>query len=87
MKVSRLLKKSREARGLTQRDISDALHFKTAQFVSNWEREISYLADESLPKLAELLKVPLKRLVTLIYAEKLQKLKDKQSKLLKRFGV
>jgi transcriptional regulator with XRE-family HTH domain len=51
------LKISREKVGLTQADVARSLGYSTAQFVSNWERGLSYPPLKSLRTLAKIYKV------------------------------
>lgn len=52
-----LLKKFREMRGLTQKQVSDKLGYSSPQFVSNWERGVSMPPMNSLKKVARILKL------------------------------
>ena len=53
----RSLKQMRIDVGLSQKNVSDALEYGTAQLVSNFERGISYPPKKDLIKLAELYNV------------------------------
>lgn len=44
----------RKAAKLSQRDVGRAMGWSTAQFISNWERGISYPPPEVIKKLARL---------------------------------
>jgi transcriptional regulator with XRE-family HTH domain len=48
------LKEAREAKGLTQADLSEALGFTTPQFISNAERGICQIPPKHYKKLAKL---------------------------------
>lgn len=50
----KLLKKLRINAELSQRDVSDALGYSTPQFISNWERGVSYPPIRALKTLAKL---------------------------------
>lgn len=54
-KLGRFLKSKRVAAGLTQRQVSMALGYSTAQFVSNWERGISHPPIEALVRVAKII--------------------------------
>ena len=41
VRLGKILKKARIDAGLTQQEVAAKLGFKTAQFISNWERGIS----------------------------------------------
>lgn len=56
-KCGEFLKQSREAQGLSQRDVSDALGYNTSQFISNWERGLSLPPIPVLRKLAKVYNV------------------------------
>lgn len=45
---------ARQSAGLTQAQVSEYFRYKTPQFVSNWERGLSYPPIKSLRKLAAL---------------------------------
>lgn len=47
----------REAAGLTQRQVADALGWKSSQYISNWERNVAYPPPHRLKDLADILKV------------------------------
>lgn len=50
-------KNSRERTGLTQSQVAKALGYGTPQFVSNWERGLSYPPVKAIPVLSKLYKV------------------------------
>jgi transcriptional regulator with XRE-family HTH domain len=56
-KCGDFLKTSREAQGLSQRDVSTALGYNTSQFISNWERGLSLPPIPTLRKLAKVYKI------------------------------
>lgn len=87
MRVSKFLKDARAKARLTQWDVARNLKFTTAQFVSNWERGVSYPSPDSYVQLAQVLRVPLKRLINVIYAEQEMKLKTQKKALLKQLGA
>jgi len=51
------LKKLREGAGLSQAEIAKKMNYSTPQFISNWEREVSYPPLNSIKKLASILGV------------------------------
>lgn len=56
-KYGEFLKKSREAQGLSQKDVSTHLGYNTSQFISNWERGISQPPVSILRTLAKLYQI------------------------------
>jgi transcriptional regulator with XRE-family HTH domain len=53
-KLSQLLKSGRISSGLSQTEVAHRLGYKTAQFVSNWERGIVAPPGKTLRKLANI---------------------------------
>lgn len=51
------LKTKREESGLTQQEVATRLGYSTAQFVSNWERGLSYPPIKAIPTISKLYKV------------------------------
>jgi transcriptional regulator with XRE-family HTH domain len=51
------LKNAREKAGVTQLEVSNALGYSAAQFVSNWERGLSYPPMKAVIPLAKLYKI------------------------------
>ncbi|WP_413578545.1 helix-turn-helix domain-containing protein [Bdellovibrio sp. HCB290] len=51
------LKTTREAAGLTQADVSNALGYSTPQFISNWERSLSAPPVNAIKRLGQLYKI------------------------------
>ncbi len=51
------LKKLREDAGLSQAEIAKKMNYSTPQFISNWERGISFPPLNSIKKLASILGV------------------------------
>lgn len=86
--VGAFLKDKRVKANLTQKEISDIFKFKSAQFVSNWERGISVPPTIYLPKLCQLLKIDHKQIVKLILLQTELELQSvfKDSKALKAFN-
>lgn len=56
-KCGDFLKQSRDAQGLSQRDVSSVLGYNTSQFISNWERGLSLPPIPTLRKLAKIYKI------------------------------
>ena len=51
------IKKAREAAGMSQREISDALGLSSVQFISNIERGLAQLPPPYIPAVARMIKV------------------------------
>lgn len=62
------LKNAREKSNLTQADVARELGYSTAQFVSNWERGLSYPPLKALKTLSKLYKVNMDELFNAILA-------------------
>lgn len=75
------LKKMREKANLTQWDVAHACSFSTAQFVSNWERNVSRPPIDLVPKLASLFKVKPKDIYELYRARDLAEVTSRYSNL------
>jgi transcriptional regulator with XRE-family HTH domain len=56
------LRESREKAGLTQSEVAKELGYSTAQFISNWERGLSYPPLKTLSHLANMYKVNMDQL-------------------------
>lgn len=78
--VGRFLRARRVKVGLTQLDVANHLQYTTAQFISNWERGISMPPMDTLPRIANLLRIPPRDLIDVIndYQEQVLKLQKKQ---------
>lgn len=68
--LSKFLKKARIQIGLSQKEISTKLGYSTPQFISNWERGLSYPPYAKLKSLSTILKVDHKVLMEKIISEK-----------------
>lgn len=75
------LKKAREAKGLTQADVSQALGFTSPQFVSNAERGLANIPRKHYKKLAKMVG---RQAVLAIIQEKLRKIESQHMKELDR---
>lgn len=62
-KVGQYLQEMRHAAGLTQRQVSDALEYSSAQFISNFERGIAVPPLKKLRKLQRLYRLDVKELI------------------------
>jgi transcriptional regulator with XRE-family HTH domain len=82
--IGKYLSEQRRASGLTQREVSTALGYTTAQFVSNWERGVSLPAPAVLADLAPLLGVSKRALCDRWTQEKLDYEKKKITRNLKK---
>lgn len=56
--TGKLLKKYREASGLSQAELSKKLKYASPQFVSNWERHLSAPPDRALKNIVKILRIP-----------------------------
>lgn len=61
-KMGSYLKRVREEAGLSQGAVAKALGYNTAQFISNWERDVSMPPIASLKKLGNLYKIDAEQL-------------------------
>jgi transcriptional regulator with XRE-family HTH domain len=69
------LKKYREASGLTQKAVSEKLGYSTPQFVSNWERGVSYIPRDTLKRVSSIYKIDTDSLAKEIVSDKVAQLK------------
>ena len=56
------LKQKRTEANLTQKEVADEFGYSTAQFVSNWERDVSMPPIKDLKRLGQLYKIPVDEL-------------------------
>jgi len=56
--VSKILRDARERQGLKQVDVAKVFKYKSAQYVSNWERGLASPPFDKLPKLLKTLGIP-----------------------------
>lgn len=56
------LKQKRIEANLTQKEVSEHFGYSTAQFVSNWERDVSMPPIKDLKRLGQLYKIPVDEL-------------------------
>lgn len=78
------LKEKRKAAQLSQVQVADTLGYKSAQFISNWERGISSPPVETLRVLANLYKVPEEEMLQKIIDATIE---DVRAELEKRFKL
>jgi transcriptional regulator with XRE-family HTH domain len=83
MNLGKELRDMRLALNLTQRDVSTALGYTTAQFISNWERNVSQPPVEALKILAKLYGVSPQSIVRLIFEHRQQQLEQDKKAALK----
>ena len=75
--LGKTLKKLRETAGLSQREVADALGYKTPQLISNNERNISHPPINSIRKLAKLYGVDADSLFGLVSSKIIKRETDK----------
>lgn len=78
-------RRMRQGALLTQSQVSKSLKYGSAQFVSNWERGVSFPPDEALPHLAKMFNRPVKHLVAVAYRARAMELRDQFHEVSKRF--
>ncbi len=66
--LASLLKKHRERKGLTQREVSEVLGFETPQFISNLERGTAILPPKHVRKVSKLLDIPIGTLCAKVWS-------------------
>ncbi len=66
MALGKFLADKRVSLGITQADLGRRLGYSSAQFVSNWERGTCSPPLQAIPKLCEILKIPMKDMVELM---------------------
>ena len=65
LELGKFLKTARKKSKLSQWEVAQDLGYGSAQFISNWERGISYPPTKSLPKLCKMYGVGLDKLWTI----------------------
>ncbi|HEX7676451.1 MAG TPA: helix-turn-helix transcriptional regulator [Bdellovibrio sp.] len=70
--LSQFLKEKRVLAGLSQKQVSDALGYSTAQFISNWERGLATPPIPVIKRLASLYKVEVQEITDLLLQETLR---------------
>jgi transcriptional regulator with XRE-family HTH domain len=64
-----LIRQYRVSAGLTQADLAGQLGYRSAQFVSNWERGVSSPPMDVLAQVTDLCKIPKESIVDIIVEE------------------
>ncbi len=77
----------RVAADKTQWEVAAACGFKTAQFVSNWERGISMPPSKVLKRLCKAYGCPIENLLHTLYIQEEENLSKKYNGLFKRFKI
>jgi transcriptional regulator with XRE-family HTH domain len=62
MLLATYLKLSRVKNGLTQKEVADKLNYTTSQFISNWERGVTYPPASKLSVISDIYQIPVKLL-------------------------
>lgn len=57
--LNEILRDKRLAAGLTQKEVALKFGYSTSQFISNWERGISYPPYKILKQVAEIYQIPM----------------------------
>lgn len=84
VKFGDLFKQYRQKAGLSQGDIAKALKYKNAQFVSNWERNVSFPPRKALEKACKMIGANYREMSLLLIGEHII---NESKKLRKRFGI
>lgn len=66
MEIANLIKKHRKQVGIKQKEVSAQLGYTSAQFVSNWERGISWPPLKDVNKVCAILKIKPAKLKSLM---------------------
>ncbi len=78
-----MLARHRRKKGLTQRDLSGKLQYSSPQFVSNWERGVSYPPAAALRVIARELGFNVRLLMQALFDAKEGELREERSEALK----
>lgn len=70
------LKAAREKANVSQRQVADELGYQSAQFISNWERGISYPPMKTLKRLGELYSVSSESLYKVLVEDTLRRTEE-----------
>lgn len=76
MTFGEAFKKERKQAGVSQGKISKSMGWSSPQFVSNWERGLSYPSQESLKTICDKFSMDYDKMVSIILKEKTQALRD-----------
>ena len=82
-----LLREWREFSQLTQKQISEEVGYSTAQFVSNWERGVSYPPIDAIKPLAKILNQTIGHVLYELYDCKHEDLDSEHEMLSKKLEV
>lgn len=75
--IGEVIKQIRVDAGISQMDLAKKLNYKTSQFISNWERNLSLPTPHAVGIIAEVCKVDKKVLIGEIFKAKAEILKTK----------
>jgi transcriptional regulator with XRE-family HTH domain len=78
------IRRWREARGISQAEVARLMGYGTSQFISNWERGVSYPPISAAGKLAGVLKISHRTLVYMVFRCKQSDLVHEQKEVLKK---
>lgn len=73
------LKRARSKAGLSQREVSNALGYSTAQFISNWERGVSTPPVSGLYRIARVYGIPAEELFDQLIAQVLEDVRSQMT--------
>ena len=73
----KFLKQARTSQGLSQKDVANKLGYKSAQFISNWERGVSYPPISVLQKLADIFRIPVESVYNAVLEQHIQEMTNK----------
>jgi len=79
------LRKLREKKGLTQKELAEKLGYSSNSYISDIEKGKFLPSEEKLKKIAKALNVPFKLLEDMLFEEKLKELGIKEKELLELF--
>ncbi len=82
MTFGEALKKYRQERGLTQKELSDKLGYSTSQFISNLERSLASPSMSLAIKIGTFLKIPMAHVHNFFVQKELSKINRKFKKYL-----
>ena len=80
MNTAQFIKTHREAAGLSQGDLADKLGYITPQFISNWERGVSFPPVSSIVKISKIINCDSVELFEIVKAEQVSRLVYKLTK-------
>ena len=71
------LRTSRQEAGITQKELSSRLGYASSQFVSNWERGLSFPAPNNLSLIADVLGIGVGEIIDALVEEKTYRLRQR----------